>query len=281
LFLDDPADDKPATGGPLEVREGSGDGPAAAENVLWKGQASHHVNYGTYFLCALGAPLYFPAKWGIQRFRERNAVRYVITSRKVRVESGADHKQQTEIPLTRIGKVKLDTPPALEGTRACNISLFAADESLLTILEGVPLDEAARVISLCESAIHHQLRVDASARVLAHQRVEDEKARRRIESQRKWALASATMRAGAAEHRAREMREQVRRLKTVLGDDCPEDVINRSLAAYSACPPYQPRSKSSGGGWFGWLGGGRKKATWVRGFYRNGKWVKPYKRRKG
>jgi membrane protein YdbS with pleckstrin-like domain len=278
LFLDDAADD-----GTESPKPGDPAAPAAAEQVLWKGQASHHVNFGTYVLCAIGAPFYYPAKWGIRRFRERNAIRYEITTQNVRVRQGIDQKQETTVPLSRIARVDLDTPAALRGTRAVNISLFDSDETVLTMLEGVPLDEAARVISLCESAMHHQLRVDASARVLAHQRVEEERAIRLLEQQQRQALRSAQWRAARLDMRASEAEQRARRLQAILGDDCPDDIIERSLTAMrNYQPPRPPRQVSSGGGgWFGLFGGGRgSETTWVRGFYRNGRWVRPHKRRK-
>lgn len=274
LFLgapDDEPEEKDAAETPASVSN--------VEEVLWKGQASHHANYGTYVLCALGSPFYYPAKWGIQRFRERRAIRYEITSRKVRVQRGADHELETVIPIADIRRVKLETPPALEGSRVCNITLVGKDGGLLTVLEGIPLDEASLVISLCESAASRQLSVDASARVLAHQRVQDEKERRRLEQEQRASLRVAQWRASTLERRAREAEQRAGRLTAALGGDCPEDVIDRSVSASRHFRPPPPPGNTSGSGWFGWLGRGESE-VWVRGFYRNGKWVKPHKRRK-
>lgn len=231
---------------------------------------------------ALGAPLYYPAKWGIQRFHERNAIRYKITLQKVQVEKGVNQKQQTDIPLTNIDRVELDTPQALRDSQACNILLYGRGGGLLAVLEGIPLDEAARVISLCESAVHHQLKVGTSARVLAHQRVQEElarrqeeRARRRLEQQQQ--RATVTM---ATTHTMEAQRRAIQ-LQLILGDDCPSDVIERSLEAHrNYSPPKPPRRESTGRGWFGWLAEGQPETTSVRGFYRNGDWVRPHKRRK-
>ena len=286
LFLDDPAEKPPATNEAGEsstaLDTATPGGEMHAEEVLWRGRASHHANYGTYFLCALGAPLYYPAKWGIQRFHERNAIRYKITLQKVQVEKGVNQKQQTDIPLTNIDRVELDTPQALRDSQACNILLYGRGGGLLAVLEGIPLDEAARVISLCESAVHHQLKVGTSARVLAHQRVQEElarrqeeRARRRLEQQQQ--RATVTM---ATTHTMEAQRRAIQ-LQLILGDDCPSDVIERSLEAHrNYSPPKPPRRESTGRGWFGWLAEGQPETTSVRGFYRNGDWVRPHKRRK-
>ena len=305
LFLDDPQDDD----GDSEKRDaGSGstaqtdsDGQTSErhqkpskprkeqeqpEKILWTAKPSHHANYFKYALCALTAPLILPAYWGIRSFVERDCIRYQITTRRVQIKRGADHKKRRDIALNEVLDARLACPSSLQTTQLCNVELMGADSSRpLAVLEGIPLDQSAFVISLCEAAVHRHIPTQSNARLLADTMAQEAELRRRAELRHQQEQAQLRAKLRAAEQRAHDAEEWAQKLTS---QDTASDSWLEKLAAPSVTkipdwlppPPRAPKPQKVSG-FTGWLLGASKntRTVLVRGHYRGKSWVKPHKRK--
>ena len=305
LFLDDPQDDD----GDSEKRDaGSGstaqtdsDGQTSErhqkpskprneqeqpETILWTAKPSHHANYFKYVLCALTAPLILPAYWGIRSFVERDCIRYQITTRRVQIKRGADHKKRRDIALNEVLDARLACPSSLQTTQLCNVELMGADSSRpLAVLEGIPLDQSAFVISLCEAAVHRHIPTQSNARLLADTMAQEAELRRRAELRHQQEQAQLRAKLRAAEQRAHDAEEWAQKLTS---QDTASDSWLEKLAAPSVTkipdwlppPPRAPKPQKVSG-FTGWLLGASKntRTVLVRGHYRGKSWVKPHKRK--
>jgi hypothetical protein len=195
LFLDNPASDEgdaiqknseESAGSPMPSAV-----PPAYEEILWDGKASHHANYGLYALCALTAPLVFPALWGMQRYAARECLRYQITSRRLRIKHEGKGLRTRDIPLASVRDAALVCPASLQATKLCNIELYGDNgRKPLAVLEGIPLADSALVISLCEAVAHRHLPVRARERLLADVKAQEEELLRRAEQRHQQELAA-------------------------------------------------------------------------------------------
>jgi hypothetical protein len=250
LFLDDPvSEDNGSRTGSSQPAGNPSAAQEKQEEILWDGKASHHANYGFYVLCALAAPLIFPALWGLGRFVARDCLRYQITSRRVRVKHGSDGLRHRDLMLTNVRDAALVCPPSLQTTHLCNIELFGDDASKpLLVLEGVPLAESALVISLCEAAAHRHIPVRAKESLLADAKAQEEELLRRAELRHQREMAGLRVQ--------RRMQRQ---------------------ASFIPPPPITRKSQHVSG-LTSLLFGPRMRTIWVKGHYRGRKWIKPHKR---
>ena len=244
------------------------------EEILWSGKPTHHINYGLYAACILTAPLILPAIWGIKKFRERDCLRYQITSKRIRIKCLRGSSLRRDISLEEIHDAAMVTPLALQATDLCNIELYGKRSlrnwfrrKTLAVLEGVPLRESALVISFCEAAVHRHIPLRMKQRREQDERVQE------LELARRAAANSPARRADDEKDDLSEITAAVeaasRQWKKSHGE-LPRSVNN----------PPRTRTAPSGNGALSWLLGSdkKKRTVWVKGHWRGKTWVRRHKR---
>jgi len=293
LFLDDPRDEEDnekTKREPVKItttqlgpqRRDSVAGNAEPEKILWSGKPTHHAQYGTYALCVLTAPLLLPAIWGIKKFAERDSTRYQITSRRIRIKIGArNKKKRMDIPLGAISDARMVAPPFLSQTDVCNIELWGTSaKKPLAILEGLPLNQSAFIISLCEAALHRHIPMQMATRLVADTVAQEAEIRRRAEEKHHREQELLQAQAADAERRARQAELQA----DALHGDFPatSEGIAPALSWETTWtpPPVTKSQKRPVSGVTSWWFGASKKSRVVRvkGHYRGKTWVRAHDR---
>jgi len=292
LFMDAPRPESREThGSPVEGASSSRSPSIAeepdSEKVLWVGRPSHHANYGTYALSVLGSPFVLPAIWGLGKYADRDSTRYLITTRRVRIKTGAgSKKRRTDIPLSQVTDARMVCPPSLRRTDLCNVELLGEKSGApLVTLEGIPLTQSALVISLCESAVHRHIPTQVAERLAADTRAQEmeiqsrEDERRRNEEREQRELLE---RAESAEARVRRAEREASRARTslqgVAGAAYP-GITFKSAWTPPPPPSFVSRRKKVSGLTSWWFGAKRHgKTVRVKGHYRGKTWVKAHDR---
>lgn len=252
------------------------------ETVLWTGKPTHHAQYGTYVLCALAAPLVLPAIWGIKKFAERDSTRYLITSRRVRIKSGArDKKKRIDIPLRAISDARMVSPSFLEQTDACDIELWGESSMQpLATLEGLPLKQSALIISLCEAALHRHIPTQKAARLAADTSAQEAESRRRAEERHRIEQDALRRQARDAERRARQAERKLDAMRKDLSGLAMETAMRLASEKSWTPPPIERRKVKPVSKFTIWWYGTAKRPRVVRveGHYRGKTWVRPHDR---
>lgn len=293
LFLDDPREEEDGNKEASEPqrnlaanksqrRLSSERSNAEPEKVLWSGKPTHHAKYGTYALCALAAPLVLPAIWGIKKFAERDATRYQVTSRRVRIKVGArNKKKRIDIPLSDISDARMTSPSFLEQTDKCNIELWGkSPKKPLTTLEGLPLNQSAFIISLCEAALHRHIPTQIAARLVADTAAQEAEIRRRAEARQRIEEEVLRLKALDAERRALEAESRADTLAAIvpgtITDSQPTFV---PTASWFLPPVFKPKPTRISVITTVVFGLRRKpRVVRVKGHYRGKTWVHPHDR---
>jgi hypothetical protein len=293
LYLDDPCDEEESSKVKQDPQRkiaadtshqsnSASRGNSEPETILWSGKPTHHAKYGTYALCVLTAPLVLPAIWGIKKFAERDATRYQITSQRVRIKVGArSKKQRIDIPLRDISDARMVSPASLQQTDVCNIELWGnSSKKPLATLEGLPLNQSAFIISLCEAALHRHIPTQMAARLVTDTAAQEAEIRRRAEERHRFEQDLLRMQARDAEQRARQAEVQADAMRAFLGA-----VPSAATAGFnwgnSWTPPpvIKPKVRPVSGVASWWFGAGKKSRTVrVRGHYRGRTWVRAHDR---
>jgi uncharacterized membrane protein YdbT with pleckstrin-like domain len=80
------------------------------EVEIWEGNPSHWANFGVYLVCILFCWLIFPAFYGIYRLIQTHNHHYVLTSERLKTQTGVFNLLRENLELYRVKDVTLEEP---------------------------------------------------------------------------------------------------------------------------------------------------------------------------
>ena len=99
------------------------------EAVIWSGKPSQMQNFGTYLLCILFCFLIIPIFIMIWKWISLNAIKYQLTSQRLKTISGVFNQQVDELELYRVKDYRIEKPFWLRLYSLGNIILETSDKS--------------------------------------------------------------------------------------------------------------------------------------------------------
>lgn len=118
---------------------------AAAEIKQWEGTPSQVTNLGVFVLAVLFSWLVFPLFIALWRWLVTKNTKYVLTSQRLRTETGVFNKTTDEVELYRVRDYRVDRPFLLRLFSLGNVVLTTSDKSHpLVVINAVPGSEELR-----------------------------------------------------------------------------------------------------------------------------------------
>ena len=99
------------------------------EKLIWKGNPSQWINFGTWILCFLFVWLVIPLFIAIWKILVVMNWKWEITNQRINEEKGVFSKTTNELELYRVKDIKLEQPFLLRLVGLSNIQLTTSDRS--------------------------------------------------------------------------------------------------------------------------------------------------------
>jgi len=129
--------------------------PNEGEQIIWKGQSSQFINFGTYLLCGLFCWLIVPLIIAVVKWIQNRCRVYEITTERIKITRGVFSRKTEEVELYRIRDYSLQEPFWLRLFGLGNIVLATIDvSSVAVVIEAVPeasalRDEIRKYVEIC------------------------------------------------------------------------------------------------------------------------------------